>query len=99
MEISRYNKCSKGKHSTGEDTSPGVWYVLYKRTPYTLRGSAVGKADYAVKVDYWVPFTNSGQGFHDAGWRKDWANNAYLTGGSGGCVNLLPNVAKLYMIV
>lgn len=83
-----------GKHSTSEDTSPGVWYVLYKRTPYTLKGSAVGKADYAVKVDYWVPFTNSGQGFHDAGWRKDWANNAYLTGGSGGCVNLLPNVAK-----
>ena len=75
-----------------------MWYVLYKRTPYTLRGNAVGKADYAVKVDYWVPFTNSGQGFHD-GWRKDWGNNAYLTGGSGGCVNLLPNVAKLYMIV
>ncbi|EEL21988.1 ErfK/YbiS/YcfS/YnhG family protein [Bacillus cereus Rock1-3] len=83
-----------GKHSTSEDTSPGVWYVLYKRTPYTLKGSAVGKADYAVKVDYWVPFTNSGQGFHDAGWRTNWANNAYLTGGSGGCVNLLPNVAK-----
>lgn len=83
-----------GKHSTSEDTSPGVWYVLYKRTPYTLKGSAVGKADYAVKVDYWVPFTNSGQGFHDAGWRTNWANNAYLTRGSGGCVNLLPNVAK-----
>lgn len=83
-----------GKHSTSEDTSPGVWYVLYKRTPYTLKGSAVGKADYAVKVDYWVPFTNTGQGFHDAGWRTNWANNAYLTGGSGGCVNLLPNVAK-----
>ncbi|MCC3289328.1 L,D-transpeptidase, partial [Bacillus cereus] len=47
-----------GKHSTGEDTSPGVWYVLYKRTPYTLRGSALGKDDYAVKVDYLVPFTN-----------------------------------------
>ncbi len=88
-----------GKHSTSEDTSPGVWYVLYKRTPYTLKGSAVGKADYAVKVDYWVPFTNSGQGFHDAGWRTNWANNAYLTGGSGGCVNLLPNVAKLCMII
>lgn len=83
-----------GKHSTGEDTSPGVWYILYKRTPYTLKGSAVGKADYAVKVDYWAPFTNGGQGFHDAGWRTDWANNAYLTGGSGGCVNLPPSVAK-----
>ncbi|HDX9492838.1 L,D-transpeptidase family protein [Bacillus thuringiensis] len=83
-----------GKHSTSEDTSPGVWYVLYKRSPYTLKGSAVGKGDYAVKVDYWVPFTNSGQGFHDAGWRTNWANNAYLTGGSGGCVNLSPSIAK-----
>ncbi|MEK4841157.1 MULTISPECIES: L,D-transpeptidase family protein [Bacillus] len=83
-----------GKHSTSEDTSPGVWYVLYKRSPYTLKGSAVGKGDYAVKVDYWVPFTNSGQGFHDAGWRTNWANNAYLTGGSGGCVNLPPSIAK-----
>ncbi|MED1412751.1 MULTISPECIES: L,D-transpeptidase family protein [Bacillus] len=83
-----------GKHSTGEDTSPGVWYVLYKRSPYTLKGSAVGKPDYSVKVDYWAPFTNSGQGFHDAGWRTNWANNAYLTGGSGGCVNLSPSIAK-----
>jgi len=83
-----------GKHSTSEDTSPGVWYVLYKRSPYTLKGSAVGKPDYSVNVDYWAPFTNGGQGFHDAGWRTNWANNAYLTGGSGGCVNLPPSVAK-----
>ncbi|MFD3448277.1 L,D-transpeptidase family protein [Microbacteriaceae bacterium 4G12] len=83
-----------GKHSTSEDTSPGVWYVLYKRSPYTLKGSAVGKPDYSVKVDYWAPFTNSGQGFHDAGWRTNWANNAYLTAGSGGCVNLPPSIAK-----
>ncbi|ENQ3107634.1 L,D-transpeptidase catalytic domain [Bacillus sp. 491mf] len=83
-----------GKHSTSEDTSPGVWYILYKRTPYTLKGSAVGKPDYSVNVDYWAPFTNGGQGFHDAGWRTNWANNAYLTGGSGGCVNLPPSIAK-----
>lgn len=83
-----------GKHSTGEDTSPGVWYILFKRTPYTLKGSAVGKADYAVDVDYWAPFTNSGQGFHDAGWRTNWASNAYLTQGSGGCVNVSPSVMK-----
>ncbi|WP_416826350.1 L,D-transpeptidase family protein [Ectobacillus polymachus] len=83
-----------GKHSTNEDTSPGVWYILYKRSPYTLKGSAVGKPDYSVNVDYWAPFTNSGQGFHDAGWRTNWANNAYLTAGSGGCVNLPPSIAK-----
>jgi hypothetical protein len=83
-----------GKHSTGEDTSPGVWYILFKRTPYTLKGSAVGKADYAVEVDYWAPFTNSGQGFHDASWRTNWNNNAYLTQGSGGCVNVSPSMMK-----
>jgi hypothetical protein len=83
-----------GKHSTGEDTSPGVWYILFKRTPYTLKGSAVGKADYAVEVDYWAPFTNSGQGFHDASWRTNWNNNAYLTQGSGGCINVSPSMMK-----
>ncbi|SDM87130.1 L,D-transpeptidase family protein [Bacillus sp. OK048] len=83
-----------GKHSTGEDTSPGVWYILFKRTPYTLKGSAVGKADYSVPVSYWAPFTNSGQGFHDAGWRTNWSSTAYLAAGSGGCINVAPNVMK-----
>jgi len=83
-----------GKHSTNEDTSPGVWYILYKRSPSVLKGSSVGNPNYSVKVDYWAPFTNDGQGFHDASWRTNWASNAYLTAGSGGCVNLPPSVAK-----
>jgi hypothetical protein len=83
-----------GKLSTGEGTSPGVWYILYKRTPYTLKGSAVGKADYEVDVSYWAPFTNSGQGFHDAGWRGNWSSNAYVNAGSGGCVNVQPSMMK-----
>lgn len=83
-----------GKHSTGEDTSPGIWYILYKRTPYTLKGTAVGKGEYAVDVKYWAPFTNSGQGFHDAGWRKNWSKKAYLNEGSGGCVNTPPRIMK-----
>lgn len=83
-----------GKHSTGEDTSPGVWYILFKRTPYTLKGSAVGKPDYEIDVKYWAPFTNSGQGFHDASWRNNWAKTAYLNDGSGGCVNTPPSIMK-----
>ncbi|MEB6549993.1 L,D-transpeptidase/peptidoglycan binding protein [Heyndrickxia sporothermodurans] len=83
-----------GKHSTGEDTSPGIWYILYKRTPYTLKGTAVGKGEYAVDVKYWAPFTNSGQGFHDASWRKNWSKKAYLNDGSGGCVNTPPSIMK-----
>ncbi|WP_231687893.1 L,D-transpeptidase family protein [Bacillus sp. FJAT-27251] len=83
-----------GKHSTGEDTSPGVWYILFKRSPYTLNGTSVGSGTYSIQVDYWAPFTNSGQGFHDASWRTNWNSNAYLTAGSGGCVNVQANVMK-----
>lgn len=83
-----------GKHSTGEDTSKGVWYILYKKTPYTLKGTAVGKGSYSANVSYWAPFTNTGQGFHDASWRTNWASDAYLSQGSAGCVNTPPNVMK-----
>ena len=34
------------------------------------------------------------KGFHDASWRKNWASDAYLTAGSGGCVNTPPSVMK-----
>lgn len=84
-----------GNNGTGEDTSKGVWYVLYKRTNYVLEGQRIGNSSgYAIEVDYWVPFTNPGQGFHDAGWRTNWSNNAYLTDGSGGCVNVTPSIMK-----
>ncbi|MBT2737398.1 L,D-transpeptidase family protein [Bacillus sp. ISL-7] len=84
-----------GKHSTGNDTSKGVWYILYKRTPSILTGRELGgKPGYSVKVDYWAPFTNDGQGFHDAGFRSNWSSNAYLNAGSHGCVNTPPDVMK-----
>ena len=83
-----------GNHNTGEDTLKGVWYVLYKRSPYVLRDSRVGGSPYAIEVNYWVPFTNSGQGFHDASWRTNWSKNAYINNGSGGCVNVSPSVMK-----
>ncbi|MEH7419118.1 L,D-transpeptidase family protein [Neobacillus drentensis] len=83
-----------GKHSTGEDTDKGVWYILYKRTPSTLKGSHVGSGSYEVEVQYWAPFTNSGEGFHDASWRSNWSSTAYLNAGSGGCVNTPSSVMK-----
>ncbi|VEF46097.1 Uncharacterized vancomycin resistance protein [Bacillus freudenreichii] len=83
-----------GKMSTNEGTHPGVWYILFKQSPRTLRGSAVGNPNYSVKVNYWAAFTNDGQGFHDAGWRTNWAGNAYLSQGSAGCVNTPPGVMK-----
>ncbi|MBP3950962.1 L,D-transpeptidase family protein [Bacillus suaedae] len=78
-----------GDRSTQQDTLTGVWYILYKRTPYTLTGE-----DYSIDVNYWAPFTNSGQGFHDAAWRSNWSSNAYLNAGSNGCVNVPPEIMK-----
>ncbi|MFJ7724983.1 L,D-transpeptidase family protein [Neobacillus sp. NPDC097160] len=83
-----------GKHSSGHDTSPGVWYVLYKQTNAVLTGRENGKIIYQTPVNYWAPFTNDGQGFHDASWRGNWASNAYLNAGSHGCVNTPPNIMK-----
>ncbi|MDR7002372.1 L,D-transpeptidase family protein [Neobacillus niacini] len=83
-----------GTHSTHHDTSPGVWYILYKRSPSVLTGRENGKITYQVDVNYWAPFTNDGQGFHDASWRGNWGRMAYLTDGSHGCVNTPPSIMK-----
>ncbi|MFT8362138.1 MAG: L,D-transpeptidase family protein [Sporolactobacillus sp.] len=86
-----------GRHDTHEDTPPGVWYIEYKQSPSVLEGSEAGDPNYKVKVKYWAPFTLSGCGFHDAPWRHNWSGSAYLTQGSGGCVNTPPNVmASVY---
>ncbi|WP_010632174.1 L,D-transpeptidase family protein [Sporolactobacillus vineae] len=81
-----------GRHNTHEDTPKGLWYIEYKQSPSVLRGSEAGNLNYAVKVKYWAPFTMGGVGFHDAGWRRNWSSAAYLTQGSGGCVNTPPEV-------
>ena len=83
-----------GWHGVNQDTPKGVWYIEYKQSPSILKGSEVGNLNYSVKVSYWAPFTLDGCGFHDASWRRNWASNAYLTNGSGGCVNTPPSVMK-----
>lgn len=92
--------CVTGRQNTGEGTPRGVWYIMYKQSPSTLKGSETGKANYEVKVKYWAQFTNSGCGFHDASWRTNWDKSAYLNDGSGGCVNLRPDsAAQVYNIL
>lgn len=83
-----------GRHDVGEDTHPGVWFILYKKSPSILEGSEYGQPHYRVKVNYWAPFTDDGQGFHDAGWRTNWSSTAYLHNGSGGCVNTPANIME-----
>lgn len=86
-----------GRTDVNQDTHPGVWYILYKRSPSILVGSEVGMLNYHVPVKYWAPFTNDGEGFHDASWRTNWSSSAYIHQGSGGCVNTPPSVmASVY---
>ncbi|MFJ6933873.1 MAG: L,D-transpeptidase family protein [Lactobacillus gallinarum] len=77
--------------SKGDQTPRGVWYIHYKESPSILRGTNDDGSSYASPVKYWMPFTLSGCGFHDASWRTDWSKKAYLRGGSHGCVNVKPS--------
>ena len=78
----------------GNRTPTGVWYIHYKESPSVLRGRNNDGSKYASPVKYWMPFTLSGCGLHDASWRGDWTKTAYLRGGSHGCVNIKPAEAK-----
>lgn len=75
-------------------TPLGVWYIHYKKKHAVLRGRNNDGSKYATPVKYWMPFTLSGCGLHDAGWRGDWSKRAYLRGGSHGCINIKPRSIK-----
>lgn len=77
--------------TTGDATPKGVWYIMYKQSPSTLKGKNDDGSSYSSPVKYWMPFTLSGCGFHDASWRTDWSKTAYLKGGSHGCINIKPS--------
>lgn len=79
-----------GTENKSNATPKGVWYIMYTESPSVLRGYNNDGSKYASKVQYWMPFTLSGCGLHDASWRSDWSKSAYLTGGSHGCVNIRP---------
>ena len=78
-----------GNVSRGWTTPGGVFGLTYKTRNAVLRGD-----NYETPVSYWMPF-NGNIGMHDAGWRKEFGGELYLTGGSHGCVNLPPENAKI----
>lgn len=82
-----------GTNNEGNKTPTGVWYIMYQQSPSVLRGKNDDGSDYASKVTYWSPFTDTGCGFHDASWRHNWSKTAYLKDGSHGCINMQPSVA------
>lgn len=77
-----------GNVSKGWGTPAGAFPLTYKQRDATLTGE-----DYKTPVSYWMPF-NGGIGLHDANWRSSFGGTIYKTGGSHGCINLPPSVAK-----
>lgn len=96
------SECVSGDPYVGNDTVTGVYAIYDKESPKKLIGldyDSDGEPDYENDVDFWMPFY-SGYGFHDATWRGYFGPDAYLYGGSHGCINLPYEAAQsLFSIV
>lgn len=69
----------------GYHNTPTGYYTIWQRqSPAVLVG-----AGYSSPVDYWLAFTHSGCGIHDASWRSagEYGGTTYKGNGSHGCVN------------
>ena len=77
------DNCVTGDAKKGYHTTVGIHQITFKATNRTLKGS-YGEAF----VKYWMRFTAGGQGLHDAGWRRNFGSQIYVSNGSHGCVNL-----------
>ena len=77
-----------GNLAKGWETPAGSYPLAYKQKNAVLKGE-----NYRTPVNYWMPF-NNGIGMHDAKWRSSFGGTIYKTGGSHGCINLPPSVAK-----
>ena len=72
-------------------TPEGVYDVLYKESPSILVGEndpETGEPIYKQEVRYWMQFTWSGVGFHDADWQPAFGGSLYQSAGSHGCINM-----------
>lgn len=75
-------------------TTPGHHHILSHKSPAILKGS-YGGSKWTTRVSYWMGFTYSGQGIHDATWQGAFGGQLYRQGrGSHGCVNVSVASAK-----
>lgn len=79
----------------GNETPQGAFFVMYKQRNSVLRGFNDDGSKYASPVNYWVPITTTGVGFHDSPWQPAsvYGNpEARATRHSHGCLNNPPAV-------
>ncbi len=68
-------------------TAIGHHHIISRKSPAVLKGSYRG-SKWTTTVSYWLGFTYSGQGIHDATWQSAFGGQLYRQGrGSHGCVN------------
>ena len=83
-----------GNNDGYHNTPKGAYKIWQRQSPTTLIGPG-----YASYVNYWLAFTYSGVGIHDASWRssKEYGGTTYKGNGSHGCVNTpYSAVKKIY---
>lgn len=85
--------CVTGQPDGFNDTTCGVYQVIYKASPSVLKGEDAWGQKYEQPVNYWICF-NGSQGLHDATWRSTFGGSIYQSNGSHGCVNLPEEAAK-----
>lgn len=83
-------------------TPEGVYPLMSKQEQALLVGASYGDGvyEYVTRVNYWMPFTHTGIGLHDATWRDAFGGDIYMVDGSHGCLNLpLEAAATIYKYV
>ena len=75
-------------------TPAGSYKIDMHMRDKILRGTNDNGTKYASHVDYWMRFTDTGIGLHDATWRSEFGGEIYKSGGSHGCVNLPYDAAQ-----
>lgn len=92
-----------GKPVSGMETPQGVYSILYTQQGAVLVGEinpSTGEPLYRTWVEYWMPFTQQGHGFHDADWQDAFGGNVYTYYGSHGCVNMpVDKAGELYAVL
>lgn len=69
--------------TTGKDSTPtdiGLFHIHYMDTNIYLNGDK----DWVI---YWMNYTGTNEGFHDAWWRQVYGEQNHHTNGSNGCTN------------
>lgn len=89
--LAMQSPCVTGKTSVGRGTPKGTYSVKTRIPGKILRGPT-----WKVWVDYWMRFTDSNIGLHDATWRtaEEFGGDTYVNHGSHGCVNLPHDFAE-----